>query len=213
MPDDSFLDISVINPKLRRGYFQYPSGKGQILEFHDIAAWWDHLNSCCIRSRRVHPIYASQFHVALRIMLFAWIDGSFIKAAELMALRALESSLQSIYYPALLAANPPKKRKQKPSGQLVDEEPPRFRLAQYLDYAEHNDNLSAVYEFSKFKDNVNALNRIRNGLAHGDIFSGFPWGGLMETVRDIIEHAFRNGPEWTETLLCDNGVAEIGLPE
>jgi len=212
--DDSFLDISVINPKLHHGYFQYPSSKGQILEFNDIAEWRDYLDSCRIRSRRVLPIYAAQFHVALQVFLFAWANAGMIKVAEMAALRALESSLQYNYYQPLLAADPPKKKKTPaPQGQLPPAELTRFGLAKYLDYAERHDGLSTVYEFSKFKNNVNALNRIRNGLTHGDIFSGFPWGGLMETVRDIIEHAWRNNPEWPEASLCDNGLAEIRQAE
>jgi len=196
---DSFLDIAVINPELHRKYFQYPSSKGQILEFNDIAEWRGYLDSCRIRSRRVHPIYASQFHVALRTMLFAWADASMIKVAEMAALRALESSLQYNYYQPLLAVSPPRKRPPpKPQGQQPPPEPARFGLARYLDYAERNDSLSTVYPFTTFKNNVNALNRIRNGLAHGDIFSGFPWGGLLETVRDIIEHTFRNYRECSE---------------
>jgi hypothetical protein len=196
---DPFLDISIINPELHRKYFQYPS---KILKFNDIAEWRDYLDSCRLQSRRVHPIYASQFYVALRTILFAWVDASMIKVAEMAALRALESSLQYSYYQPLLAANPPRKRQPpKQQGQLTPPEPTRFGLAKYLDYAERHDGLSTVYEFSKFKDNVNALNRIRNGLAHGDIFSGFPWGGLLETVREIIEHAWRKSPEWPEASL------------
>lgn len=208
---DSLLDISVINPEMHHKYFQYPSSKGQILEFNNIAEWRDYLDSCRIRSRRVHPIYASQFLLAQRIMLFAWVDAGMIKVAEMAALRALESSLQYSYYQLLIAENPPRKKKPpKQQGQLSAPEPTRFGLAKYLEYAELHDGLSTVYPFTAFKENANALNRIRNGLTHGDIFSGFPWGGLMETVRDIIEHAWRNSPEWPEHVLCDNGVAETG---
>jgi hypothetical protein len=211
---DSFLDISIVNLELHRRHFQYPSSKGQILEFNDIAEWRDYLDSCRIRSRRVHPIYDSQFCVALRTMLFAWVDASMIKVAEMAALRALESSLQYNYYQPLLAANPPRKKKPtEQQGQLPPPEPTRFGLAMYLDYAERHDGLSTVYPFATFKENANALNRIRNGLTHGDIFSGFPWGGLLETVREIIEHAWRKSPEWPEASLCDNGVAEMGQPE
>ena len=211
---NSFLDISVINPELYRKYFQYPSSTGQILEFNDIAEWRDFLYSFRIRSHRVPAVYADQFHVALRTMLFAWADSNMIKVAEMAALRALESSLQYNYYRPLLAANPPRKKKPpKQQGQVPPAEPTRFGLAKYLDYAERHDGLSTVYEINKFKDNVNALNRIRNGLAHGDIFSGFPWEGLLETVREIIEHAWRKSPEWPEASLCDNRVAEMGQPE
>jgi hypothetical protein len=43
-------------------------------------------------------------------------------------------------------------------------------------------------------DNDPGLNKIRNGLAHGDPFDGFPYGGLLELVRDLIEYAYRNWP-------------------
>ena len=215
--NDSFLDISVINPELHHRYFQYPSSKGQILEFNDIAEWRDYLCTFRIRSRRVPVVHADQFHVALRIMLFAWADAGMIKVAEMAALRALESSLQCNYYQPLLAANPPgKKRSAKQQGQLLPSEPIHFGLAKYLDYMEQHDGLSTVYPFTTFRDNVNALHRIRNGLAHGDVFSGFPWGGLMETVRDIIEHAFRDYPECaeplaqTEDLLFEEASTELG---
>jgi hypothetical protein len=209
MPDDDpFLDISLINPERHVGYLQYPSATGQILEFRHIAEWRDFLHDRRIRSRRVHPICAAQFLAALRIMLFAWADSACIKAVELMALRALESSLQFVYYTALQAANPAKKRKQKPPGLIPNQEPIRFGLARYLEYMETHDGLATVYDYSRFKDNVNSLPKIRNGIGHGDLNSGWPWGGLLETVRDIIEHAWRNSPELPEAMLYDNQMAE-----
>jgi hypothetical protein len=33
---------------------------------------------------------------------------------------------------------------------------------------------------------------IRNDAAHGYSFDGFPWTGLMELVRDLIEYAYRD---------------------
>ena len=177
--DDSFLDVSIINSELHRRYFQYPSGKGQILEFNDIAEWRDHLYTCRIRSHRVPTVYADQFHVALKLLLFAWADGHVLKTAELAALSALESSLKFVYYQRFYSATPKK----------------QIGLADCLEYMEKEDKLAEIYQYGKFKGQPNALNVIRNGIAHGGLFTGFPWGGLMETVRDIIEHAFRNYPE------------------
>ncbi len=182
--DDSFLDISTINSELHRRYFQYPSGKGQILEFNDIAEWRDHLYTFRIRSSRVPVVYAAQFHIALKLLLFVWTDGHVLKAAELVALSALESSLKFVYYQRLHSAMPKK----------------QIGLADYLEYMENEDDLSEIYHYEKFKGQPNALNVIRNGIAHGDLFTGFPWGGLMETVRDIIERAFRNYPECSGPL-------------
>ena len=36
-----------------------------------------------------------------------------------------------------------------------------------------------------------SLAGIRNDLAHGFPFDGFPWSGLLELVRDLIEYAYR----------------------
>jgi hypothetical protein len=182
--NNSFLDISIINSALHRRYFQYPSSKGQILEFNDIAEWRDHLYAFRIHSHRVPVVYADQFHVALKLLLFAWADGYVLKAAELAALSALEGSLKFVYYQRLHS----------------DKSKSRIGLANYLEYMEKEDNLSEIYQYEKFKGQPNALNVIRNGIAHGYPFSNLPWGGLMETVRDIIEHAFRNYPAGSEPL-------------
>ena len=37
----------------------------------------------------------------------------------------------------------------------------------------------------------NTLANVRNGLDHGDPFDGLIWPGLLEIVRDLIEHAYR----------------------
>ena len=87
---------------------------------------------------------------------------------------ALECSLQGAYYAALLAANPPKKRKQEPADPLHIEEPRRFGLARYLEYMERHDGLAEVYDFSGFRDKVNSLAKIRNVLGHGDLSTGLP---------------------------------------
>jgi hypothetical protein len=36
-----------------------------------------------------------------------------------------------------------------------------------------------------------SLAQIRNSQAHGDPFDGFPCGGLLELVRDLIQYAYR----------------------
>lgn len=209
MCSDSFLDISVINPELHHKSFQYPSSKGQILEFNDIAAWRDFLYTFRIRSHRVPAVYAEQFHAALRIMLFAWTDGCVLKAAELMAASALEGCLKAVYYEKLPAAerqdekSPDEEQKQRRKRKQK-----RFYLADYLEYAVEHDNLSEVYPYDDYKGKPNALNLIRNGIAHGYPYSNLPWGGLLETVRDIIEHAFRGYPECSDPME-QSGVAEF----
>jgi hypothetical protein len=38
------------------------------------------------------------------------------------------------------------------------------------------------------------LAEMRNALAHGDPFDGFPHSGLLELIRDLIEYAYRDFP-------------------
>jgi hypothetical protein len=33
---------------------------------------------------------------------------------------------------------------------------------------------------------------IRNDSAHGYPFDGFPWAGMLELIRDLIEYAYRD---------------------
>jgi hypothetical protein len=40
-----------------------------------------------------------------------------------------------------------------------------------------------------------SLASIRNDLAHGYPFDGFPYAGLLELVRDLIDYAYRDWPE------------------
>jgi len=39
-----------------------------------------------------------------------------------------------------------------------------------------------------------SLADIRNSSAHGDPFDGWPWSGMLELVRDLIEYAYRDWP-------------------
>ena len=196
------LDINIINPALHERYFNYPGdfGTGKpnklFLEFHHITEWRGYLLSLQIRSAKVPVIPADAYHVALRMLLLAWADTCLIKPAELQALRSLESALRGVYFQALFecrrASKPKRRRASKPK--LVRE---KFHpgLGDFLDYmAAHDDLDTALHNESK-KTTGNALSIIRNGLAHGDPFNGWPWGGLFESVHEVITHAYRNHPE------------------
>ena len=39
-----------------------------------------------------------------------------------------------------------------------------------------------------------SLPDIRNGLAHGAPLDGFPWSGLLELIRDLIDYVYRDWP-------------------
>jgi hypothetical protein len=50
----------------------------------------------------------------------------------------------------------------------------------------------AVENPSRFApDEPITLATIRNGLAHADAFEGWPWSGLLELIKDLIEYAYR----------------------
>ncbi len=52
-----------------------------------------------------------------------------------------------------------------------------------------------------------SLADIRNGLAHGEPLDGFPWSGLLELIRDLINYVYcdwalhRNYPTILITLI------------
>ena len=188
------LDINIINPALHERYFNYPGdfGTGKpnklFLEFHHITEWRGYLLSLQIRSAKVPVIPADAYHVALRMLLLAWADTCLVKPAELQALRSLESALRGVYFQVLFE----RRRALKPK--LV---PEKFRpgLGEFLEHMAEHDGLDPALHNKSKKTTGNALNFIRNGLAHGDPFNGLPWGGLLEAVRDVMEHAHRNLPD------------------
>jgi hypothetical protein len=124
-----------------------------------------------------------KFERAQKLYLLAWLDFDLIKAGELAALISLELGLMDRYGDKL------SKRKKS--------------FANLLRYMVDQDGLTdaqipmiqrcggtAVGFLTG--DNEPSLNKMRNGPAHGDPFDGFPIGGLLELVRDLIEYAYRN---------------------
>ena len=198
------LDIGIINPALHEQNFNYPGdfGAGRpnklFLEFYHITEWRDYLLPLQIRSARVPTIHADAYHVALRMLLLAWADTCLIKPAELQALRSLESALRGVYFQVLFEC------RRESNSKLIRE---KFRpgLGDFLEYMAAHDGLDPALHNESKKTTGNALSVIRNGLAHGDPFNGLPWGGLLEAVRDVMEHAHRNLPELTMSYVDTYG--------
>jgi hypothetical protein len=129
---------------------------------------------------RIPLIARAKFARALRLLYLAWIDFDLIKAAELVAMTALELALIDRF------PGPGK--------------PPAFGVQ--LKLLVERDGLTdadipmivrcggtAVGRISGATKP--SLREIRNGLAHGDPFDGLPHAGLVELVRDLIEFAYR----------------------
>jgi hypothetical protein len=133
----------------------------------------------------IPDIVTAKFERAQKLHILAWIDFDLIKAGELVALTALELALNDRYRP---------KAKAKYGNAAF------AHLLRYM--PEHDgltdDKLPMIRRSGgTVVDLVNgtcepSLADIRNDSAHGYPFDGFPWAGLLELVRDLIEYAYRD---------------------
>lgn len=201
------LDIDFINPIYHEGSFNYPGALGDgrankpVISFRHISEWRDHLLSLQIKSVTVPIIHVEAYHAALKMMLLAWIEPVVIKSAELQALRSLEAALTGAYYQDVYE-NEKRKRSKKRERCLCCKkcekcsilEQLEFKpsLGKLLDHMAAHDDLDKSIHSEEKKSNKSALSVIRNGLAHGEIFNHLPCGGLFESIREVIEHAYRN---------------------
>ncbi len=164
----------------------------------------------------VWPAALQKYERALKLYYLAWLDADLIKAAELVALTALELALRERYLKKIIAHGGDR----GPKGNKVS-------LRALLQYMVEQDDLSddklpCVHQYGgsvvrnlyesdqernkrthmsvgKNYDKMQivaeppiTLDMIRNKAAHGDPFDGMPWGGLFEVVHDLIEYASRD---------------------
>lgn len=166
--------------------------------FHQFAhaEEWVAFVRCFDLDAAIPQTVALKYLRAQKLYAFAWLDYDLIKAGELVALSALERALKECY-----------EGKTKQSS-----------LAAWVQYMAEHDCLTDemlpiaqrcgqpivryLYETDqaiKQRERVGApepmtFARIRNSLAHGDPLDGLIWPGLLEIVRDLIQHAFRKRP-------------------
>jgi len=136
----------------------------------------------------IPKIVAAKFRRAQMLYFLAWLYGDLIKAGELVALTTLELALKDRYggnveakdryrdgtpkFPALVEC--------LIRDGLTDDKIPLVRRC----------GGSVIPLLNG--DRKPSLVEIRNGQAHGDPFDGFPWAGLLELVRDLIEYPYRD---------------------
>jgi hypothetical protein len=202
-----------------------PGVPNQIQSFEDAETW-----SAFLRRLNLHDAVplptATKYLRAQKLYAYAWLEYDFIKAAELVALSALEGALRDCYGRAA--------SKVRKNGN--DRKEPM--LAELMNYVIEHDGLtddvfpfalryrqrkeetvvSVLYETDANRQVRNTavkastkdpsifsppepmtLAVIRNGLAHGAPLEGWPWGGLLEIVKDLIEYAYREriaGASW-----------------
>lgn len=219
------LDIDFINPCRHKEEFYYPGKSASgFLVFQHVTEWRDYLLSLQIQSTNVPTSHVRAFHDALRLMLLAWIEPATIKSAELQALRSLEAALTGMYFQSIFEREQTKHKKarEKCGGckkcvlcSTLSRDKFKPWLEKLLDYMAAHDDLDPKLHNECKKKTGSALNVIRNGLAHGNVFNTLPWGGLFESVKAVMEHAYRNSGIDTSLPMpidCPTPSPRFGLP-
>lgn len=161
-----------------------PGNPGGFISFSNFAEWRDFVLRLSLRNT-VPQIVAGKFERSQKLHLLAWIDFDLIKAGELVGLTTLELALKDRY------------------GDKVKDKHGNMPFTWLLRYMVEVDGLTdakvpmvqrcggSVADLLTGKREP-SLADIRNSLAHGDPFDGFPWAGLLELVRDLIEYSYRD---------------------
>ena len=170
--------------------------------FVSVVEWTACLSDLNLRPR-VPEIVATKYRRAQKLYLLSWLDTDLIKAGELIAFTALELALNDCYGNKVTARGKPR----KPS---MASKPPAKAFADLLDHMVTGDGLTdarmpivaryggAVVDRLRLDLDIGppaarpTLSQLRNDLAHGHPFDGFPRGGLLELVRDLIHYAYRH---------------------
>jgi hypothetical protein len=160
---------------------------GGFVSFANFAEWRSFVLNLGLH-RTVPEIVSAKFERAQKLYVLSWIDFDLVKAGELVALTALELALKDRYGP----------QAKKHYGNM--------NFAHLLRYMPQHDGLtdSKIGMIQRCGGTVIDLLTgvrepsfadIRNDSAHGYPFDGFPWAGLLELIRDLIEYAYRDfGP-------------------
>ena len=173
-----------------------PGNPGGFQQFSTAAEWAGAVRGLGLDHRIPLPIRA-KFTRALKILLLGWLDPDLIKASELVAFTALELALKD-----RLGAVVDHPNKFKPRTKSI--RPETASLAALLDHLVTCEGLTdadlptvarcggSAVERLRLNSLVRpSLAELRNEGAHGHPYDGFPQGGLIELIRDIIHFAYR----------------------
>lgn len=187
MNGDEFLDINLIQGVRREGpltlVWPVPGNPAENRLFSNPGEWRTFVQSLGLR-HGIPEIVAAKFRRAQMLYFLAWLYFDLIKAGELVALATLELALNDRY------------------GDKVKKRGTYRSFADLLAYMVQDgltdDKIPMVVRsggsaIGFINGTVKpSLAEIRNREAHGDPFDGFPYGGLLELVRDLIHYSYRN---------------------
>lgn len=194
-----------------------PGVPNHIACFEKVSQWLDFLSQFDLHPAVPWPT-ATKYLRAQKLYAYAWLEFDFVKAGELMALAALEGALRDCYGRKAVAVRAEHKDRGEPmlaelmtyvieNDGLTDR---IFPFSQRYRQRPEERVVEALYESSSDREkrrvSTKAVKRspsvsmvappitlatIRNGLAHGELLEGWPWAGLLEIVKDLIEYAYR----------------------
>lgn len=159
-----------------------PRAPGGLVTFETADAWRDAVAGLSLNPA-VPEIVGLKFARAQKLYLLGWIDVDLVKAAELVALTALELAMLDCYgglFPKKKRGFSELLRHMVKGDGLTDADIPMVVRC----------NGTAVGQLTG--ETEPTLAQRRNMAAHGDPFDGFPVGGLVELVRDLIGYAYRD---------------------
>jgi hypothetical protein len=154
---------------------------GGLITFETAAQWRAFIEGFGI-DPRIPAIVQAKYARAQMLYLLGWIDFGLVKAGELAALIALELAVMD-RYGGLLSKN-------------------KRNFATLLKHMVEGDGLTDADIPMVVRCGGTAIGQLtgatrptlaerRNSLAHGDPFDGWPIGGLLEFMRDLINYAYR----------------------
>jgi hypothetical protein len=162
-----------------------PGNPAAFITFSSFAEWRKFALQFSLREG-LPEIVTAKFDRAHKLLLLTWLDFDLIKTAELSALTTLELALQDRY------------------GSQTTKAYGNANFAHLLRYMVEHDGLTDAkvpmvdrcrggsVTLMLSGGSKSGLAAIRNDLAHGFPFDAFPFSGLFELVRDLINYAYRD---------------------
>jgi hypothetical protein len=160
-----------------------PGNPGGFIEFSTPAHWRAFVSSLGLPGG-IPDIVTAKFRRAQMLYFLAWLYNDLIKAGELMALATLELALNDRY-----GAKVKKRGAYRSFAELLAYMIQDGLTDEQIPMVKRSGGSAIGFVDGTIKP---SLAEIRNKQAHGDPFDGFPVGGLLELVRDLIAYAYRD---------------------